>query len=558
MKDDELLSGENVNIEYKREVPEKSIKYVKSVVAFANCKGGRIVFGIDDETKEVVGMDNEHIFQTVDAITTAIADSCEPAIMPSVALKTIEGKTVIIVEVEGQRNRPYYVKSLGLGKGVFVRVSGTTRPADSYIIRELMFEGANRSFDQTVCPGLEVTETEIEDLCNKLRANALEHCRTDDERRRIKPVTKNMLVSWGVLEEREGKLLPTNAFALLTGSGALPTKVQCAVFKGNTRTIFVDRREFEGPVYEQLDEAYKYVLAKINLGAKIEGLYREDVYELPEQAIRETLVNAIVHRSYLQPSHIQVIVFDDRVEITSPGGLPSGLTVERMKAGYSIVRNEALANVFLYMRLFEHFGSGIPRVIEMVKSYGLREPEYIDMEAGIRVNFYRLPEEIRQAFRQANRQVNTQANQDITQDSTQVITQPITQVSGQVTDKVSDKATDKVTDQANITGYQEVTKIGDQVTDKVTDQVTVQVIRQVKELIIIIKDSKLGKQEILDLGKLKHKSREVLEKQYLTPAIEQGLVAMLYPDKPRHPKQKYYLTEKGKTILKTLEETDKY
>ena len=92
MIDDELLSGENVNIEYKREVPEKSIRYVKSVVAFANGKGGRIVFGIDDETKEVVGMDTEHIFQTVDAITSAIADSCEPAIIPSVALKTIDGK----------------------------------------------------------------------------------------------------------------------------------------------------------------------------------------------------------------------------------------------------------------------------------------------------------------------------------------------------------------------------------------------------------------------------------------------------------------------------------
>lgn len=494
MIDDEFLSGENVNIEYKREVPEKSIKYVKSVVAFANGKGGRIVFGIDDETKDVVGMDNERIFQTVDAITTAIADSCEPAIMPSVALKTIDGKTVIIVEVDAQRNRPYFVKSLGLEKGVFVRVSGTTH---SYIVRELMFEGANRSFDQTVCTGLEVTEKDIENLCNKLRNNALEHCRTDEERQRIRPVTNNMLVSWGVLEEREGKLLPTNAFALLTGNNALPTKVQCAVFKGNTRTIFVDRREFEGPVYEQLDEAYKYVLAKINLGARIEGLYREDVYELPEQAIRETLVNAIVHRSYLQPSHIQVIVFDDRVEITSPGGLPSGLTVERMKAGYSIVRNEALANVFLYMRLFEHFGSGIPRVIEMVKSYGLPEPEYIDMEAGIRVNFYRPSEEIKQAIRKA-------ATQDVTQVTTQVAT-----------------------------------------------QVTTQVTTQVQTVIISIEDETLYRDEIMQMLELKNV--RYFSKSYLVPAIQQGFVTMLYPDKPRHPKQKYYLTEKGKELLKTLQ-----
>lgn len=508
MKDDELLSGENVNIEYKREVPEKSIKYVKSVVAFANGKGGRIVFGIDDETKEVVGMDNEHIFQTVDAITTAIADSCEPAIMPSVALKTIEGKTVIIVEVEGQRNRPYYVKSLGLGKGVFVRVSGTTRPADSYIIRELMFEGANRSFDQTVCVGLEVTEAEIKALCHKLKSVAMEHCRSEDEQRRVKDVTKNTLLSWGVLTEKDGKVLPTNAYALLTGNTTLPTKIQCAVFKGNTRTIFVDRREFEGSVYEQLEEAYKYVLAKINLGARIEGLYREDVYEIPEQAIRETLVNAIVHRSYLQPSHIQVVVFDDRVEITSPGGLPPGLTVQRMKEGYSIVRNEALANVFLYMRLFEHFGSGIPRVIEMVKSYGLREPEYIDMEVGIRVNFYRLPDEISQAA-----------------------------------------------DKVNLIENQEVTIITDKVTDKVTDKDSVKVNDKVfhrfKSLIISINSENLERKEIMQRMGLNHISFFI--DTYLTPAINQGYVAMLYPDKPRHPKQKYYLTEKGRELLKTLQ-----
>ena len=510
MKTEELLSGENLNIEYKRELPEKSIKYVKTVVAFANGNGGQIVFGVDDETREVVGMDNENIFRTIDAITTAISDSCEPAIVPNVALKTIDGKTIIIVEVEAQRNRPYFVKSLGLEKGVFVRVSGTTRSADSYIVRELMFEGANRSFDQTVCVGLEVTETEIDALCHKLKSVAMEHCRSEEQQRRIKNITKNNLLSWGVLTEKDGKVLPTNAYALLTGNAALPTKIQCAVFKGNTRTIFVDRREFEGPVYEQLEEAYKYVLAKINLGARIEGLYREDVYELPEQAIRETLVNAIVHRSYLQPSHIQVIVFDDRVEITSPGGLPPGLTVQRMKEGYSIVRNEALANVFLYMQLFEHFGSGIPRVIEMVKSYGLREPEFIDMEIGIRVNFYRLPEESRQAFRQDDTQVAAQVNigdnQDVNDANTQVAIQDTTQV-----------------------------------------------ITQVKILIISIGDKVLTKDEIVKLHKLGHKSNKTLTEQYFTPAIKQGFVAMLYPDKPRHPKQKYYLTEKGKELLKTLQ-----
>lgn len=524
MKDDELLSGENASIEYKREVPEKSIKYVKSVVAFANGNGGKIVFGVDDETREVIGMDNENIFRTIDAITTAISDSCEPVIVPNVALKTIDEKTIIIVEVEAQRNRPYYVKSLGLEKGVFVRASGTTRPADSYIVRELMFEGANRSFDQTVCVGLEVSEDEIEALCRRLKSVAVEHCRSEEERLRVKDVTKNTLLSWGVLLEKEGKLLPTNAYALLTGNSALSTKIQCAVFKGNTRTIFVDRREFVGPVYEQLEEAYKYVLAKINLGARIDGLYRDDVYEIPEQAIRETLVNAIVHRSYLQPSNIQVIVFDDRVEITSPGGLPPGLTVQRMKEGYSIVRNEALANVFMYMRLFEHFGSGIPRVIEMVKDYGLREPEYIDMEVGIRVSFYRPSEEIRQVIRQGGAQV------------TDKVTTQVNSIENQEVIVITDKVTDKV---------------GGKVTDKVGGKDIDDVMLRFKSLIININGENLERKEIMQRMGLNHISFFI--DTYLTPAIKQGYVDKLYPDKPRHPKQKYYLTEKGKELLKILE-----
>ena len=106
MTDDELLKGENHNVEYKRELPEKSIKYVKSVVAFANGSGGRIVFGVDDETREVVGMDTENIFKTIDAITTAIADSCEPAIMPNVALKTIDGNIDMEVGVRVNFYRP--------------------------------------------------------------------------------------------------------------------------------------------------------------------------------------------------------------------------------------------------------------------------------------------------------------------------------------------------------------------------------------------------------------------------------------------------------------------
>ena len=119
------------------------------------------------------------------------------------------------------------------------------------------------------------------------------------------------------------------------------------------------------------------------------GIYRQDVYEIPPDAIRELIINAMVHRSYLDHGTIQVAVYDNRLEITSPGKLPMGQTMERMKEGYSKIRNEALAHAFAYMNLIEHWGSGIPRIIDKVKAAALREPEFIGGEVDLRINIYR-------------------------------------------------------------------------------------------------------------------------------------------------------------------------
>ena len=151
----------------------------------------------------------------------------------------------------------------------------------------------------------------------------------------------------------------------------------------------VDRREYTGPLWEQIEEAFQFVLRNIHLGATIVGIYRQDIYEIPPDAIRELIVNAMVHRSYLDHGMIQVAVYDNRLEITSPGKLPMGQTLERMKEGYSKIRNEALAHAFSYMNLIEHWGSGIPRIIEKVKAAGLREPEFIGGEVDLRINIYR-------------------------------------------------------------------------------------------------------------------------------------------------------------------------
>ena len=390
MELDKLLSsGESINIEFKEELPEKSIKYMKSVVGFANGTGGKIIFGISDVAKEVVGIDKDSVFKIMDSITNAISDSCEPSIIPDISFQTVHDKTIIIVEIEAGRQRPYFIKSLGKEAGVYVRVAGTTRPADSYMIKELMFEGNNRCYDQSIYLGAEVTEEEINELCKSLKQTAINNAGSDEEKRTIKDVTSRQLLAWGVLIEKDGKLFPTNAYTILTGTSDVNYSIQCGLFKGTTKAIFIDKREFNGPIQEQIEQAYQFVLRNIRLGAKIEGIYREDVYEIPPAIIRELIINSAIHRSYLDHGNIQVAIYDDRLEITSPGKLPLGQTIDRMKQGYSKIRNEALANAFSYMNLIEHWGSGIPRIIQGVKELGLKEPEFIGGDVDLRINIYR-------------------------------------------------------------------------------------------------------------------------------------------------------------------------
>ena len=257
------------------------------------------------------------------------------------------------------------------------------------MIKELMFEGSNRYFDQALCTGLNVTDEDIDALCKAMKEQAIKNAHNEEQKAAVKDVGRQQLRSWGVLIERDGKDYPSNAYTILTGCGGLHVATQCGVFKGTTKEVFVDRREYTGPIWEQIEEAFQFVLRNIHLGATIVGIYRQDVYEIPPDAIRELIINAAVHRSYLDHGNIQVAVYDNRLEITSPGKLPMGQTLERMKEGYSQIRNEALAYAFSYMNLIEHWGSGIPRIIGKVKAAGLREPEFIGGEVDLRINIYR-------------------------------------------------------------------------------------------------------------------------------------------------------------------------
>ncbi len=388
---EEIVRGESKNVEFKVILPKDSEKYTKTVVAFANTQGGQLIIGIDDETGQVVGVDKDSVFQVMDSIANAVSDSCTPQIVPDIAFQTIEGKTVVVATVAPGVNRPYYLKSKGKEKGTYVRVAGTSRLADTEKIRELEFEGERISWDELTCIGYSVTENSIKKLCRDM--NRYRKAIGDGQQgaEKLPKVTRVQLVNWNVLKKSGNEYLASNAFALLTGTYFPYSKTQCAVFAGTERGEFIDKREFSGPIYEQIEEAYTFVLRNIRLGAKVEGLVRRERYELPPEAIREMIINAHCHRNFLDPSCVQVALYEDRLEVTSPGGLCYGLTLAEAMSGRSKQRNRVTAEVFSQMGLIEAWGTGLRNIRRAAQEYHLPEPEFIEMAETFRVNLYRRP-----------------------------------------------------------------------------------------------------------------------------------------------------------------------
>lgn len=171
-----------------------------------------------------------------------------------------------------------------------------------------------------------------------------------------------------------------NAYALLTSDYFPFSKMQCAVFKGTNRAIFLDKREFTGPIYMQIEKPDDFVLRNIRLGATIDRWVRKEKYELPPEAIREMIINAHCHRNLLDESCIQVAVYDDRLEVTSPGGLYNGLTYEEIMNGHSKIRNKGIADIFSQMGLVEAWGSGIKRIINATENYSLPKPMFQEFD----------------------------------------------------------------------------------------------------------------------------------------------------------------------------------
>ena len=181
----------------------------------------------------------------------------------------------------------------------------------------------------------------------------------------------------------------TNAYAILLGKHDYTSRIQCARFRGTERVDFLDKKEYEGSLCEQIDESYKFVLNYLGMAVEINGIVHKEKYELPHKAIRELIINAVIHRNYQMSSSVQVAVYDDRVEISSPGSIYASLTLEEALSGRSSIRNKTLARTLEKIDVLEGWGSGFKRIFAECDEYGLDRPEFLEIGDMLRVNFYR-------------------------------------------------------------------------------------------------------------------------------------------------------------------------
>src|SRR6056297_2352360 len=378
-----IQDGEGKNVEFKEELPS-SQAIAKTVIAFSNTAGGKLIIGVNDQG-EVTGLKSDvDILELEDKVASVIYDNCYPNVLPDIYTTTIDDQVLLVIEVYRGNLLPYYLKKHGKNEGVYIRIGATNRKASYENILELERQRMNLSYDQEANRQVDFHSLDLSLISDRFaKVN--------------KSLDKSVMKNLKLVLEENGTLYPSNGLLILLGKFE-HVRMKCSRFKGTTMDVFLDRKEYDGDLFTQLENTENFIKNHIRLSSQIKGLQREDQYELPIEAIRESLVNAVVHRDYSNDGRdIKIGIYDDIVNIVSPGAFPSTITQEDLLEGRSEIRNKVIARVFKELNYIEQWGSGIRRIKSSCKARGLKEPEIVEKGDFVDVSLYREVEHVIEA-----------------------------------------------------------------------------------------------------------------------------------------------------------------
>lgn len=314
----------------------------KEIIAFANCDGGTVYVGVADDGK-VLGVENAD--ECALQISNMVRDAVKPDVTMFIHYETLEcdGKAVVAVNIQRGTNRPYYLGKKGLRpEGVYVRQGYSSVPATDTAIRQMIKETDGDSF---------------ENMRSINQALTFEATKKEFEKRNV---------VFGQPQMQTLKIVSADGIytnlGLLLSEQCLHT-IKAAVFEGINQNVFKDRREFSGSLMQQLNDVYDYIDFHNQTHATFRKLLRIDTRDYPEVAVREALLNTLVHRDYSFRASTLISIYDDRIEFVSIGGLLPGLELDDLMMGVSVCRNPHLANVFYRLQLIEAYGTGMKKIM---------------------------------------------------------------------------------------------------------------------------------------------------------------------------------------------------
>jgi ATP-dependent DNA helicase RecG len=364
---------ESSTLEWKRERPNND-QLLKRVIGFCNHKGGRIVIGVAN-TGEVVGISESELQKALESLDAAIYEAAYPTIIPRIYGQRLGEKSVLVIEVASGMSKPYYRKSEGLENGTYVRAGRSTVRATPEMIEELRWQATGLNFE--TLPNYRATRADLnEDSIQIFLDHRKNHGRAT--------ATDAVLMAYHLLVLEHSKFYPTQAALLLFGKRPQhflsEARIICSQFQGISGRKTVATVDCEGTLLDQFQQAYSFILSRLPKAFEIRGPKRQEQLEIPEIAIREALLNAIIHRNYHIQAPTRVAIYDDRLEILSPGSFPSPLDPQNLRAGITYLRNPAICKVFRETGYVEKLGSGLIAIFEAYARRRLVDPQIVEGE----------------------------------------------------------------------------------------------------------------------------------------------------------------------------------
>lgn len=371
---------ESKDLEFKLKLP-KFDNLVKTCVAFANGTGGKIIIGVDDKSRKIIGIDDHTRDKLYDAFPNSVYDATSPSLLVEIYEKRIDNVNIFIIDVPPSSRKPVYVKQEGMPKGVYLRAGSSTRRANSEYIEDLMRENKRISYDE------ETLNEDISILSNDILREI--YHRFDKKKLLAEKIINQSPIN---ANQFYPTIAGTLSFCENPDKYITEALVRCTQFQGTKGRNIIQTHDIRGNIDKQVTESFNLIRAWLLRDYHLMGAKLNAKMIIPEEGLREAIINAVIHRAYWIKGAVKIALYDDRLEIFNPGNFPGLININHIGDGTTVLRNPHLTKIARRFGMVEQLGSGIKLIFESCAKAGLKKPEYFEGADSVKVIFYFLPE----------------------------------------------------------------------------------------------------------------------------------------------------------------------